>query len=74
MIFRQPEHNFSDAARQRVIRTHAAWLSRALHYPEQYPRIPVRPVAEGGFARLMSNRLGRTMASQWWESALEPTG
>lgn len=71
MAFRQPEKKVDEAVRQRLIRAHAGWLNRAVRQADQYPRIPVRPVSEGGFARLMARREGRSIAAWWWESALE---
>lgn len=59
------------SARQRMIREHNWWLNRALRRPDQFPRIPVRRVSEGGFARLMTRPTGRRIAFEWWKAALE---
>lgn len=57
--------------RERMIREHAVWLTQAVRRPGRYPRIPVRKVSEGGFARLMARREGRAVADAWWLEALE---
>ena len=57
--------------RERMIREHAQWLTRATRLGYRCPRIPVRKVSEGGFARLMTSRAGRLYAAGWWESALD---
>jgi hypothetical protein len=56
---------------ERMIREHSRWLSCAIRRGAAVPRIPVRRVAEGGFARLMSTPGGRQRAQRWWASALE---
>lgn len=56
---------------RRMVLEHARWLSWALRRPRQLPRIPVRKVADGGFARLMATRRGRAYAADWWEDALD---
>lgn len=58
-------------ARQRMILEHTLWLNRAVRRPQQYPRIPVRRVSEGGFAGLMTRPTGRRIAFDWWKTALE---
>ena len=59
----------------RMIREHSAWLTRMLRgaggRKARAPRIPVRRVSEGGFARLMSTPAGRYRAERWWERTLE---
>lgn len=55
----------------RMIREHAAWLSRVLSSRRPQPRIPVRRVADGGFARLTSTPAGRYRAERWWDALLE---
>jgi len=59
------------STRERMIREHARWLTQAVRRPGRYPRIPVRKVADGGFARLMASREGRAVADSWWFEALE---
>jgi hypothetical protein len=54
-----------------MILEHARWLSWAVRRGRHMPRIPVRKVSEGGFARLMTTRRGRQLAADWWEDALE---
>lgn len=58
---------------ERMVMEHARWLSWALRHRRRLPRIPVRKVSEGGFARLMATRRGRAFAADWWEDALERT-
>jgi hypothetical protein len=52
-------------------RIHSEWLTRAVSGQKVYPRIPVRPAAEGGFSDLLRTPEGRASADQWWETALE---
>ena len=59
------------STRERMIREHAQWLTRAVRRPRGYPRIPVRKVSEGGYAGLMASPNGRSIADGWWHSALE---
>ena len=57
--------------RERMILQHARWLTWAMRHEPSLPRIPVRKVSEGGFARLMSTPAGRYTAERWWDRALE---
>ncbi len=50
---------------------HSRWLSRALASKKVYPRIPVRPVAEGGFSGLTQTEEGRAAIDAWWQATLE---
>jgi len=60
-----------ETAGERARRLHARWLTRAFTDPNfRQPRIPVRPVALGGFSRLTATARGRAWADAWWESAL----
>lgn len=52
-------------------RRHEAWLATALRKPGRYPRIPVRPVVEGGFDPVLATPEGRVWAESWWGSTLE---
>jgi hypothetical protein len=52
-------------------RRHEAWLAVALRKPGKYPRIPVRPVADGGFDPVLATPEGRVWAESWWGSTLE---
>lgn len=62
---------FGESRAARMIREHSRWLTRAVRGNRSYPRIPVRRVSDGGFARLMSTRQGRRYAEQWWAGTLE---
>lgn len=57
----------------RMIREHSAWLTRMLGRSgdRRVPRIPVRRVSEGGFAKMMSTPAGRHRAERWWDRTLE---
>jgi hypothetical protein len=66
--FRDPRKRLS--LRQRMILQHAHWLGWALRENPPLPRIPVRKVSEGGFARLMSTPAGRYRAERWRERTL----
>lgn len=50
---------------------HSMWLTRAVASRKNYPRIPVRPVSEGGFDRLTSTPAGRILCDGWWYLALD---
>lgn len=64
------KHEFLTRA-EVIRRTHERWLTRALKSGRDYPRIPIRPVSQGGFSSLMENPAGRLMARAWWDAALE---
>ena len=68
MLWRSPTRESDRADEFR--RVHAAWLTRALASARRYPRIPVRPMAAGGFARLSATAAGRRHAREWWALAL----
>ena len=55
-------------------RTHERFLTRALSEPGEFPRIPVRRVADGGFDTLRRRPRGLTRAEQWWSAALARVG
>jgi len=61
------DHAIKAAAFRRV---HERWLERALRAPDRVPRIPVRRVADGGFARLLARPAGRLAAARWWDRVL----
>ncbi len=50
---------------------HSAWLTQALATRRDLPRIPVRPVEDGGFGKLMSLPNGADLAAKWWRVALD---
>jgi hypothetical protein len=51
-------------------RQHSAFLTEALATGRTYPRIPMKPVEKGGFAKLLSLENGARLAAKWWELAL----
>lgn len=62
------------SASDRMIREHSVWLTWALGRleegaEEEFPWIPTRPVAEGGFAGVTESAGGRLWADEWWDSA-----
>jgi hypothetical protein len=66
-----------------MVAEHSAWLTWAIGLGfgrrrrdgwDCLPRIPVRRVADGGFARLMSTPGGRYRAERWWDKALGEQG
>lgn len=60
------------SAGERARREHSAWLTRAMSDPRaRLPRIPTRPVEEGGFAPVVATRAGRAWAESWWGGAFE---
>jgi len=60
-----------EEAGERARRVHSVWLTRALVTDAHLraPRIPTRPVRDGGFTGLMSTEGGRTLARRWWGAA-----
>lgn len=52
-------------------RVHSVWLTDAMRSTRSYPRIPLKPVAAGGFSELMSSSDGPRVARDWWDSALQ---
>jgi hypothetical protein len=58
-------------AGERARQTHSAWLTRVLvtDQHKHAPRIPTRPVRDGGFGTMMSSPHGRRWAFRWWRSA-----
>lgn len=51
-------------------RLHSLWLTRAVRSDRVYPKIPVRPVQEGGFSHLSRTPEGRVLCDGWWYAAL----
>jgi len=59
-----------ELAGERARRLHSVWLTRALSDPSiRLPRIPVRPVAQGGFGPVTASPGGRRWAEGWWRGA-----
>jgi hypothetical protein len=58
--------NHAEAMRSR----HSIWLTQALRRSSGYPRIPTKPVGEGGFSGLMTTSSGRAWAEEWWADTL----
>lgn len=56
---------------ERMRRDHERWLQRALDDGVHYPRIPVRPVREGGFSAMMARATGRRAAEAWWDRTFD---
>lgn len=56
---------------QRARAVHSVWLTWALDQQVRMPRIPTRPVSQGGFERMMANQAGREHAQKWWDAALK---
>ena len=54
-------------AGERARRQHSAWLTHAMADPRRaFPRIPTRPVREGGFSAVTATSAGRAWADAWW--------
>ncbi|MCC7144964.1 MAG: hypothetical protein IT443_00810 [Phycisphaeraceae bacterium] len=51
-----------------------AFLTWALSQERHLPRIPTRPVAQGGFANLLAHPGARRLAARWWANALKAVG
>ncbi|MBL0928327.1 MAG: hypothetical protein IBJ11_11870 [Phycisphaerales bacterium] len=63
-----------ETAAERARRLHSAWLTRALTDPQwAAPRIPVRPVSEGGWDEFVRSPGGRDWAERWWDDAIDDT-
>lgn len=58
-------------AGEKARRLHSAWLTRALAEPSRFPRIPARPVRDGGFRRLVATPRGRAWADGWWSDTFD---
>lgn len=58
-------------ASERFCQEHSRWLTHAMLSGNQYPRIPTRLVARGGFDTMMTRPRGPARAEQWWDGALE---
>lgn len=52
-------------------RAHSRWLTRAFASGHEYPRIPLRAVASGGWMKLMARPGGPALAERWWSRALD---
>jgi len=64
---RRPDETSAEAA----CRLMEEWLTWALDQPDHaFPRIPLRPVSEGGFEGLMARPEGRRRAAGWWAGAM----
>lgn len=48
---------------------HSRWLTHAVVTRHPYPRIPTRPVRDGGFDRMMRLEHGPERARRWWSLA-----
>ena len=67
----QPRRDRVLSAGEKARMLHGRWLTRALAHPrERWPLIPLRRVAEGGFAALMTHPNGRAWAEAWWDATL----
>ncbi len=67
---RRRVHEAGEAARLE----HSAWLTVALGIggdADRYPRIPVRRVADGGFAAVVARPEGRRWTQRWWGRAFD---
>lgn len=58
-------------AGEQMRREHSAWLTDALLSRREYPQIPMRPVDDGGFDRLMQRPHGPDRAASWWAAAFQ---
>ena len=57
--------------RQLMIDQTGAFLTWALENDVQLPRIPQRPVAEGGYDRIMEHPGARAATTHWWLRAIQ---
>ncbi|MEM9881749.1 MAG: hypothetical protein AAF800_02385 [Planctomycetota bacterium] len=75
MAFGRPRGNRPPRdARRKAIAETSAFLTWALARDRGLPRIPRRPVAKGGFDRLLDRPVARTIVTHWWGRALEKIG
>jgi hypothetical protein len=70
MRWRRPWQSDDEIKAAAFRRVHERWLSQAMRRPESVPRIPVRRVADGGFARMMARPAGRRAIERWWRRVL----
>ena len=61
-------------AGERFRAQHSAFLTRAVRTPGAFPRIPVKPVDQGGYDRLRQQATGPGHAALWWNVALDRVG
>lgn len=50
---------------------HELWLTKALASNRSFPHIPLRRVADGGFAPMLARPTGPARAERWWALALD---
>lgn len=61
-------------ARRKAIAETSAFLTWALAKERHLPRIPRRPVAQGGFTQLLNRPGARTVVRHWWGLTLQRLG
>ena len=49
---------------------HSAFLTAALGSKKRYPRIPAKPVDQGGYSGLLKLERGEKRAAMWWGAAM----
>ena len=62
-----------DARRQAIAET-SAFLTWALAKERHLPRIPRRPVSQGGFGKLLDRPMAKVIVKHWWGRTLEKFG
>ncbi|MEM9253344.1 MAG: hypothetical protein AAGB29_13430 [Planctomycetota bacterium] len=56
---------------EQMVRETSAFLTWALPRSHRLPRVPTRPVHQGGFASLLSIPGARQRLARWWAVSLE---
>ncbi|MEM0983045.1 MAG: hypothetical protein AAGI17_03740 [Planctomycetota bacterium] len=74
MIWWRSRYRDLREAGERFRAEHSRFLTIALRRPNAYPRIPAKPVREGGFSVLTSRESGRRHTRRWWSLALDRVG
>lgn len=52
----------------------SAFLTWALRNNIEFPRVPTRPVDEGGFSQLLRRPGARAAVNRWWMRTLDLVG
>ncbi len=72
--FGKPESRWYDDRRKQMIAETSAWLTWAMRHQKSVPRIPTRPVSQGGFGHMLKNSAARSAVQHWWAKAIETVG
>jgi len=69
--FRHDPIDPSHRLRRRMIDEHSAFLTWAMQFPDEVPRIPRRRVDQGGFTMILRRPGARAAVLGFWKRTLE---